>query len=36
MMMIDGCKGIILPIWYALGLICGWDVVKIGLALPNF
>jgi hypothetical protein len=37
MMMIDGCKGVIWPIWYALGWICDWDVVKIGLAfMPNF
>jgi hypothetical protein len=29
MMLIDGCDGVIWPIWYVLGWICGWDVVNV-------
>jgi hypothetical protein len=35
MMLIDGCDGVIWPIWYVLGWICGPDVVKKYLALSQ-
>jgi hypothetical protein len=34
--MIDACEHVILTIWFVLGWICGWDVVKSWLALNNF
>jgi hypothetical protein len=36
MMLIDGCDGVIWPIWYVVGWICGWDVCKNILQVPNF
>jgi hypothetical protein len=36
MMMIDACEGFILPIWFVLGWICGWDVVKSWLSFAPF
>jgi hypothetical protein len=35
MMLIDGCDGVIWPIWYLLGWICGWGVVKTSCKCPT-
>jgi hypothetical protein len=35
-MLIDGIDGVIWPIWYVLGWICGPDVVEEIMHLPNF
>jgi hypothetical protein len=35
MILIDGCDGVTWPIWYVLGWICGWDVVKTSCIYPT-